>query len=325
MAEPAVTTRPDVTDVPPAPTPSPRRRRPALVRHWREYLAISPFYVLFTAFGLVPLVYAVQLSTISWDGLSDPVFVGLDQFRRVLTGGEFSVALVNTVLIFLMGQVPVVIGALVAAVLLSRPGLRGAGIYQTLFFLPQVTSVVAIAVVFQSLFSNSYGIVNRLLGMVGVEPVPWLESAWGVKVVIALMIIWQTTGYFMVIFLAGLAAIDPALHESATLDGAGAVRRFFHITLPMLRPTIIFVMVTGTISGFQLFTQPQVLLNGGTGPSDSGLTMMFLQVRYLGSSGSGTQVLPDLGYAAAIGWAIFVVLVVVAALNAQILRRSRRS
>nr|WP_231747334.1 sugar ABC transporter permease [Auraticoccus cholistanensis] len=223
-----------------------------------------------------------------------------------------------------MGQVPVVIGALVAAVLLSRRGLRGAGVYQTLFFLPQVTSVVAIAVVFQSLFSQSYGIVNRLLSMVGIGPVPWLESAWGVKVVIALMIIWQTTGYFMVIFLAGLAAIDPALYEAATLDGAGGVQRFFHITLPMLRPTIIFVLVTGTISGFQLFTQPQVLLNGGTGPFDSGLTMMYLQVRYLGSSGSGTAVFPDLGYAAAIGWAIFVVLVVLAAVNAAVLRRNRR-
>ncbi|MVA74699.1 ABC transporter permease subunit [Auraticoccus sp. F435] len=308
----------------PSTTPAPRRRRGGVLRHWREYLAIAPFYVLFLAFGLVPLLYAVQLSTISWDGLADPVFVGLDQFRRVLFGGEFGVALVNTVVIFFMGQVPVVIGALVAAVLLSRRGLRGAGVYQTLFFLPQVTSVVAIAVVFQSLFSQSYGIVNRLLSMVGIGPVPWLESAWGVKVVIALMIIWQTTGYFMVIFLAGLAAIDPALYEAATLDGAGGVQRFFHITLPMLRPTIIFVLVTGTISGFQLFTQPQVLLNGGTGPFDSGLTMMYLQVRYLGSSGSGTAVFPDLGYAAAIGWAIFVVLVVLAAVNAAVLRRNRR-
>lgn len=297
-----------------------RAPRDSWRKHWREYLAISPFYVLFLAFGIVPLVYAVQLSMTSWNGLGEPEFVGLDQFARILTSGEFGTALFNTVVIFLMGQIPVILGALVAAVLLSRPRLRGAGLYQTLFFLPQVTSVVAIAVVFQSLFSDQYGVINQLLKAVGLDAVPWLTNEWGVRSVIALMIVWQSLGYFMVVFLSGLSNIDPALTEAAMIDGAGGVRRFFSITLPMLRPTIVFVAITGTISGFQLFTQPQVLLNGTTGPGDSGLTIMYMQVLYMGGSVSSTTVPIDLGYAAAVGWAIFAVLLVLAAINARLLR-----
>lgn len=298
----------------------PRWRRSA--RYWREYLSISPFFILFAAFGLAPLIYSVHLSTLSWSGLGEAEFVGLDQFRRVLFDGEFALAFRNTVVIFVMGQIPVVIGALVGAVLLSNKRLIGRGFYQTLFFLPQVTSIVAIAIIFQSLFSRDYGIINRLLEMVGLSGVPWLTSPLGVQVVIALMIIWHSLGFFMVIFLAGLSGIDPSLYEAAEIDGASPSRRFFSITLPLLRPTIVFVAITGSIGGMQLFTQPQVLLNGGTGPGDSGLTMMYLQVMYLGT-GSSASVMPDLGYAAAIGWAIFFVLIILAAVNARFLKLNR--
>lgn len=299
-----------------------RAKRPAIVKHWREYLSISPFFILFLCFGIVPLVYAIQLSTVSWNGLGEQEFVGLDQFKRLFTEGEFVHALGNTVLIFVLGQIPVILGALVGAVLLSNRRLIGRGIYQTLFFLPQVTSIVAIAVIFQSLFSRDYGIINKLLEFVGIGAVPWLTSPWGVRIVIALMIIWHSLGYFMVIFLAGLSGIAPELYEAAEIDGAGPLRRFWSITVPLLRPTIVFVAITGSIGGLQLFTQPQVLLSGGTGPADSGLTMMYLQVMYLGT-GSAASVEPDLGYAAAIGWAIFFVLIILAALNSRFLKLNR--
>lgn len=306
------------------PSSPPRTFRTKSLRHyWREYLSIAPFFILFACFGIAPLIYAVYLSMLSWDGLGEPSFVGFAQFERLLTSGDFANALWNTVVIFLLGQIPVVVGALIAAVLLSHPKVRGRAFYQTFFFLPQVTSIVAIAVVFQSLFSEGYGVINRLLGIFGIDAVPWLTSPWGVKIVIALMIIWHGLGYFMVIFLAGISGIDPALYEAAELDGAGPLRRFVSITLPMLRPTLIFVIVTGSIGGLQLFTQPQVLLNGSAGPGDSGLTMMYLQVMYMGGSASGNNVVPDLGYAAAIGWGIFIVLVGLAAMNARFLRMNR--
>lgn len=156
-----------------------RRRKKTLLRYWREYLAISPFYILFAAFGLFPLGFAVYLSMVSWDGLGDIEWVGADQFTRLFSSGEFTKALGNTVIIFLSAQIPVILASLGAAALLSSPKLRARGWYQTMFFLPQVTSIVAVAIVFQSLFSNEYGIINTFLEWIGLASVPWMTTEWG--------------------------------------------------------------------------------------------------------------------------------------------------
>ncbi|GAA5202892.1 sugar ABC transporter permease [Microbacterium jejuense] len=301
------------------PPPRPRRKR---LRYWREYLAISPFYILFAVFGLFPLVFAVYLSMTSWDGLGEPEWVGFDQFERLFTSGEFGSALVNTVIIFVIAQVPVILASLGAAALLSSPRLRAKGLYQTLFFLPQVTSIVAVAIVFQSLFSNEYGIINSLLEAVGLGAVPWMTTEWGVRLVVALMIFWRGFGYFVVIFLSGISSIPPSLYEAARLDGAGPWRILRSITVPMIWPTILFVAVTGTISGFQIFTEPQVLTNGLGGPGGSVVTLMFLQVGYMGAT--LPTVMPDLGFATAIGWGIFVVLILLAILNSRVIARRRK-
>lgn len=302
--------------------PAVRRRRPTLLRYWREYLAISPFFILFAVFGLFPLGFAVYLSMVSWDGLGAPEWVGLEQFSRLFTSGEFLSALGNTVIIFLMAQVPVILAALAGAALLSSPRLKAKGLYQTLFFLPQVTSVVAIAIVFQSLFSNEYGIINALLEAIGLGSVPWMTTEWGVRLVVALMVIWRSFGYFVVIFLSGIASIPPSLYEAARLDGAGPWRILRSITIPMIWPTILFVAVTGTISGFQIFTEPQVLTNGLGGPDGSVITLMFLQVGYMGTT--LPTVSADLGFATTIGWGIFAVLIVLALLNSRVIARRRR-
>ncbi len=299
-----------------------RTRRRAALRYWREYLAISPFYVLFAVFGLFPLLFAVYLSMVSWDGLGQPEWVGLAQFERLFTSDQFFQALGNTIIIFVMAQIPVILASLAAAALLSSPRLRGRGIYQTLFFLPQVTSIVAVAIIFQSLFSTNFGIVNTLLQSLGLGAVPWLTSEWGVRFVVALMIFWRSFGYFVVIFLAGIASIPPTLYEAARLDGAGPFRILRSITMPMITPTIIFVAVTGTISGFQIFTEPQVLTNGLGGPDGSVITMMFLQVGYMGAT--LPTVRTDLGYATVIGWGIFAVLILLAVANARLIARRRR-
>jgi cellobiose transport system permease protein len=299
----------------------PRRHEGSVLRYWREYLAVSPFFVLFAVFGLFPLAYAGYLATLSWDGLEIPEHVGLGQFERLLTSGQFLDALGNTLLIFLMAQIPVILASLGAASVLSSPRLRGKGFYQTLFFLPQVTSVVAVAIVFQSLFSNQFGILNTMLESLGGSAIPWLTTSWGVRLVVALMVIWRSFGYFVVIFLAGISSIPPQLYEAARLDGAGALRILRSITIPMIWPTVLFVAVTGTISGFQIFTEAQVLTDGTGGPEHSVVTLMFLQVGYLGAS--LPTVSTDLGFATAVGWGTFVVLVAVAGLNARLLTRRR--
>ncbi|MFC8266887.1 carbohydrate ABC transporter permease [Streptomyces cinereoruber] len=300
----------------------------ALLSHWREYVAIAPFFVLFAAFGIIPLVYALYLSTQRWDGLTEPEFVGLDQWARLFDTTEVVTAAGNTALVFLLGQIPVVVGALIAATLLSRPRLRFRGLYQTAFFLPQVTSVVAVTIVFQSLFANQYGFVNNILSALGLSTQEWLSDPWKMKLVIALMVIWRGFGYFLLLFMAGISAIDRSVLEAAQIDGAGPVRSFWSIILPLLAPTMVFVTLTGAIAGVQIFTEPQVLFaqtGSAGGPNNGGLTMMLLQYEYLGgigSSGTNQLVKPDLGFAAVIGWVIFLALVLLALLNNRLLRRS---
>lgn len=304
------------------PDRAPARSRRRLLRYWREYLAISPFFVLFAVFGLFPLIFAVYLSGVSWNGLGAMEWVGFDQFIRLFESGEFGHALFNTVVIFVIAQVPVILASLGAAALLSSPRLAGRGIYQTLFFLPQVTSIVAVAIVFQALFSNEYGIVNSILEAVGLMGVPWMTTEWGTRIVVALMIFWRSFGYFVVIFLAGISSIPPSIYEAARLDGAGPWRVLRSITIPMIWPTILFVAVTGTISGFQIFTEPQVLTNGLGGPEGSVVTLMFLQVGYMGAT--LPTVSADLGFATTIGWGIFIVLILLAALNSRVIARRRK-
>lgn len=307
----------------PPSTPPVVRKRKSLWSYWREYTSIAPFYVLFAAFSIFPLGYAVYLVTQKWDGLGASTYVGAQQLIRLVTDGEFLTAVGNTILIFLMSEIPVVIGAIIAAAILSRPRMRARGFYQTLAFLPQVTSIVAIAVVFQSLFDNNFGMINSLLTAIGLPAIPWLTNPWLIKVVIALMVIWRGFGYFMVVFLAGLAAIPQELDEAARLDGASGLRTFWSVKLPLLRPTIVFVIITGTISGFQMFTEPQVLFNGLAGPNNAALTMMFLQVQYIGAASAGgtaVPVFPDFGYATAIGWGVFVILLILSFFNSRLLR-----
>ncbi|MCU1527585.1 MAG: binding-protein-dependent transport system inner rane component [Frondihabitans sp.] len=298
-------------------------KRNGLIAYWREYVSIAPFFIVFACFSIIPLGYAAYLSTQKWDGIGTSKYVGLDQWTRLFTSGDFWYAAGNTFLIFAMGQIPVVIGALVAAVILSQPRLRGRAFYQAAFFLPQVTSLVVVAVVFQAVFSNQFGIVNVIARVLGLPQSDLLNEPWGIRIVIALMIIWRGFGYFLVVFMAGLSAIDTSLFEAARIDGGGPLRILTSITVPLLRPTVIFVTLTGTISGLQIFTEPQLLFGGGNGVGNGGLTMMLLQYQYLGgpgSAGASSPVHADLGYATVIGWATFAILLVIAAVTYRFLK-----
>jgi cellobiose transport system permease protein len=245
---------------------------------------------------------------------------GLTQYKYLLSDADFWSSIGNTLVIWALATFPMIFLAMVTAVMLNS-AVRFKNVYRFAYFLPNVTSVVAIAIVFGSVFSTNFGLVNALLQAVGLDQVAWLNTPWGIKVAIATLMTWQWTGYNAIIFLAGLQTIPGELYEAARVDGAGPVQTFFRITLPMLRPTLLFVLVVSTVTGLQSFTEAQVLLqntsNDSTfsgGPDHAGRTMVlyFFQQTFDNN---------DFGYGAAVAWGIFLVVVIFSIINWRLVRR----
>jgi cellobiose transport system permease protein len=195
--------------------------------------------------------------------------------------------------------------------------IRFKGLYRIAYFAPNVTSIVAMSIVFTSVFSTQFGILNSLLRWVGLDPVGWLTDPWGIKIAISVMIIWRWVGYNAIIFLAGLQAIPGEVHEAARIDGAGTFQTFFRVTLPLLRPVLLFSVVMSAINGLQIFTEAQVLVGQRGGPQDAGMTMVlyFYNQAFLEN---------DFGYGAAIAWGIFVLVVLFAIINWRLIQRPDR-
>ena len=282
------------------------------------YLSISPFYILFAIFGLLPVLFSLYLAFQKWDGIGVMQFVGLNQFTFLLTDPYFWQSLINTLEIWLLSTIPTQLLALVIAFLLSG-SLRFKIFFQVAYLVPHVTSTVAIAIIFSTLFSSHFGLVNGGLTLLNLPPVQWLSNPWDIKIVIALMIVWRATGYNAIVYLAGLQSIPSSLYEAARIDGANAWKAFLHITIPLLRPVILFVFITSIIAGLQIFTEPQVLFNGGgpaheAGPGGAGMTMVL----YLYQQAFENN---QFGYGAAIGWALFVIIVLFSLVNWKLLRR----
>lgn len=309
---------------PAARTPDTPGQPPSRIRRTLPmYLAISPYYLVFTCFMLIPVGFSLYLSFQHWDGLGPMKFVGLQQYRFLLKDPTFWLSLRNTFAIWVLSTVPTLFLALVVAALVNSTR-RWTSFYRIALFIPSITSLVAIAIFFGAVFSNNFGLVNALLQAVGLPAVQWMSNPWLVKVVIATLMIWQWTGYNSIIYFAGMQAIPGELYEAARVDGAGAIRSFFSITLPMLRPIILFTVVISTISGMQSFTEPQVLFGSNAsinpdsgGPAQAGLTTMlyFFQQAFDNN---------DYGYAAAIVWALFLVILVFTVVNWRIVQRGRR-
>ena len=309
--------------VEPRPQPGSAHRRPAAGRarrrrrvlsYWPQYLAVSPFFVVFTGFALVPIMVTFYLAFHDWDGIGDPKYVGLSQFRYLIHDHTFWLALWNTLVIWLLATVPMLFIALVVASMLNS-AKRLSGFYRVAYFTPSVTSLVAIAIFFFAVFSSQYGIVNATLHVFGVPAVPWMTNPWTIKIVIALLMTWQWVGYNAIIYLAGMQAIPTELYEAARIDGASAAQRFFRITIPLLRPIILFTVVVSTVTGLQSFTEPQVMFgsNAATnpnsgGPGQAGLTVMLYFYHQAFDNN-------DFGYGAAISWALFLFILLIVAVN----------
>ncbi len=278
------------------------------------YLYISPFFILFAITGLFPLLYTGYVSVHEWSLIGgEGDFVGLENFQFVLGQEKFWVSLRNTFSIFLFSSVPQVIIALVIAAVLDT-NLKAKTFWRMGVLLPYIVTPVAIAIIFGVMFSDRYGVVNAALANLGFDPVGWHSEAIPSHIAIASMVNFRWTGYNALIFLAAMQAVPRDYYEAAMIDGAGRFRRFFSITIPQLRPTIIFVVVTSTIGGLQIFDEPRLYDQFGTGGADGQWRTLTIYIYNLGWGES------NFGRASAVAWLLFLVIIIFGAINLAITR-----
>jgi cellobiose transport system permease protein len=275
-------------------------------RNTWAYVFISPFYILYAVFGMFPLLYGLWLSLHDWDGISPMKWVGLENYTTLLTDDIWWKTIYNTIWLFFAGTVPQLTLALIIAFIINSSYIKGKDIFRAAYFMPIVASSVAVSLIFISLFGERYGMLNYGLSFFGLDRIDWLGSARWLKPSIALVTIWQWTGYSMIIFLAGLQSINPELYEAARVDGAQIRDIFRHITLPLLRPVILFQVILSIIGAMQTFDIP-VMLAGGTQSSAPGGTDragLVSAVLVYWTAFKYTQ----FGYAAAMAFVLFILI-----------------
>ncbi|WP_158843653.1 carbohydrate ABC transporter permease [Saccharothrix deserti] len=294
-----------------------RHRLTHLDVKFSPYLYIAPFFVLFALVGLFPLVYTAYVSLFDWElGADETPFVGIDNYTTLLADSQFWNAMVNTLSIFAISTIPQVIIAVLLAALLNT-ALRGRTGWRMGVLLPYVASLVALTIIFGDLFGVQYGTINDVLEAIGFGRIDWQADRWWSHIAIATMVNWRWTGYNALIVLAAMQAIPRDVYEAAWVDGASKVRQFISITLPMLRPTLIFVIVTSTIGGLQIFTEP-LLFSPSAGTSGGATNQYQTVVLYMYESGFRSL---NLGYASAMAWVLFLVIIVIAGINFLLTRR----
>ncbi|MEW6037179.1 MAG: sugar ABC transporter permease [Pseudomonadota bacterium] len=279
---------------------------------------IAPALALLAVFFFLPAAAALGLSFTDFDiyALADIRrlrFVGLDNYRRLAGDAEFWMALRNTLYFVAVGGPLSVLVSLAAALLVNHRLTPLKGLFRSLLFLPVVTTLVAVAVVWRYLYQPRYGVLNYLLGGFGIGPVDWLgDPHWAMPAII-LMAVWKNFGFNMIVFVAGLQSIPESLYEAASIDGAGARQRFFRITLPLLAPSFLFVAVITMIGHFQLFAEPYVMTQGGPAGSTLSLALLMYQQGFRWW---------NLGYASAIALVLFGLVLSLTVLAAGLRRRS---
>ncbi|MDR1639264.1 MAG: sugar ABC transporter permease [Clostridiales bacterium] len=226
---------------------------------------ILPNFIGFAVFILAPVLFSFYLSVNSWDGFRPMEFVGLDNFVQIFKDRVFKRAMVNTLQFSVFTIVFTLVASLALAMMLNQK-LKGIAIFRSAIFFPYVASIVAVAVVWNMLFQKDYGPINAFLRFLGmVNPPGWTASTKYALPAVIIVVIWKNMGYYMVIYLAALQGIPPELHEAAMIDGASAIDRFRHVTLPMLTPTTFFTVMMLTINSFKVFDLIYAMTEGGPG------------------------------------------------------------
>lgn len=269
---------------------------------WAPYVFISPFLVLFAVFGVFPLGFSLYLAFQAWEptgGFGAMHYVGLENFAFALDDEWFWKSLRNTGWLAVASGVPQHLIAIPLAVFIHTSFKRLRDAVIGAYFLPYITSTVAIAIMFSALFSTDYGLVNLgLQALFGTAPIAWLTQAEYLKPAVALIVFWRYVGFNTVLYLAALQTIPKDLYEAATMDGAGRFQQFWFITLPGLKPMIYFGVTLSVIGGLQLFEEPFILTNGTGGPEQAGMTAAVYLYRMAFDFN-------DFGGASAMSWLLF--------------------
>lgn len=283
---------------------------------WKEikkarwpYLFIFPFYLSFLIFGLYSTLFSFYLSFTEWKGLGPIIFVGLKNYVSLFKDDVFIQSMENGFLLFFMYVPLMIFLALVLAVILNSKRVRGFQFFRTIIFIPYIMNIVAAGFAFRLLLNQKYGAVNNLLvGIFNISPIPWLESVWGARASLCLLIIWTWLGYNMVIMLAGLQTIPGELTEAAMIDGASPVQAFFYVTIPLMRPVLLFSVVLSLMGSFNLFNEVFILTGGG--PVNATITP-FVDI-FNQAFGNFR-----LGYASAMSYVYFVIIFVLTLLQVR--------
>lgn len=261
------------------------------------YLMASPWIVGFAVFTLLPVVASLYLSFTQYDIVRAPKMTGLANYSQMLEDPLIAKSLVNTIYYTAISIPASIVFTLALAILLNQKAW-GSAAFRTAFYLPSIVPAVANCVLWIWLLQPQWGIINFILGLVGIDGPAWLASTRWSKPALVLMSIWGS-GSSMVIFLAGLQSIPESLYEAAAIDGAGSVRKFVHVTLPLLTPTVFFQVVMGIIGSFQVFTAAFIMTGGG--PVNSTLFYVLYLYRQ-------AFVFMYMGYASAMAWVLFVIV-----------------
>lgn len=299
--------------------PAWRRRLSLWDQRYSGYAYVAPFFIIFGVFGIFPILYTAFVSLHDWNIIGTHSWVGLDNYSTLLNDPRFWTALRNTISIWALSTFPQLLLALVLAHVLNNQFLRGKNFFRMALLVPNVTSVVAVAIVFESIFGFHFGIINSVLDLIGIGRINWQSNVLTSHIAIASMIMWRWTGYNTLIYLAGMQAIPSELYEAASIDGASRWQQFRHVTIPMLRPTIIFTAIISTIYGLQVFAEPLLFaqgpnITGGPARQFSTLTLFMYEQSFRSFK---------LGYGSAVAWLLFLVIVVAALVNLTITRRIR--
>ena len=292
----------------------PQGPRPFRRRAWAGRLFVAPNLAAVVVFMLFPLGFSLYMSFQQWDVFRPPKFVGLKNFHELFTSDPlFLIAIRNTVVFTLGTAVPTILISLVVAGVLNRK-VKGIGIFRTIVFLPLAISSVVMAVVWQFVFNTDNGLLNIMLGWVGIGPVPWLVEPRWAMVSLCIVSVWRSVPFATVILLAAMQGVPETVYEAARIDGAGEMRQFLSITVPLIRGAISFVVVISIIHAFQAFDMVYVLNGANGGPETATYVLGIMLFQHAFS-------FLEFGYASALAWVMFAILLVVTVLQLRLTRQ----
>ena len=266
---------------------------------------LAPTVAGFLLFSLIPIARSLYLSFTSWDILQPAEWVGLENYKVLLGSEEFWRVMRNTGEYIVLYVPLMLVSSLALAALLNRR-FAGVGVYKVLFFLPVLTSWVAGSLIWRWILNHKYGLVNILLGHIGVAGPAWLDDKYWAMPGIVLASVWKDAGFFALIFLGALKGINHEYYEAAQIDGASPWNKFRHITLPLVSPTTFFVTITSIINSFQVFAQVQIMTYGGP----AGATQVIMERIY-----KYAFQFFKMGYASALSWVLFVIILIITAIQ----------